>query len=177
MFFATSFPFIRLFNRYSEQFFSCSCSLELYVEWNWLHSTLLRTSLNWLCFFVSQRPACCHMFLSYKSLRQFASRQIGFVFSKSVFQPPAVLGANWDWVWLGLFSPSVQLLLFVISSCFEIICIYLLFPKLALFFQLGFQPPAQVWGLIEIGFDWVCFLLPKTVKNHQNLCKSLSILT
>jgi len=24
-------------------------------------------------------------------------------------------------------------------------------------YWLCFQPPAQVWGLTEIGFDWVCF--------------------
>ena len=59
--------------------------------------------------------------------------------------------------------------------------------KLALFFQIacwrnsGFiliLPFALLLlPFLKIGFVWLCFLLPKTAQNHQNLRKSLLLLT
>jgi hypothetical protein len=115
---------------------------------DWLHSTLLRTSL------------------------------FGFVFLGS---------ASW---FIAIISFHIRLYADLPSG------------KLGLFFQIALQLPAQVWGLTRIGFVfsnwimlnavisdfelriscqrlayWVCFLLPKTVQNHQKLHKSLPLLT
>jgi hypothetical protein len=34
--------------------------------------------------------------------------------------------------------------------------------KIGFVFSNWFSNPQQCWGLTEIGFDWVCFLPPKT---------------
>ena len=101
-----------------------------------------------------RRPIFCHIILSLKSLRHFPRRIIGFVFSNVPCRRSSGFTLILPFPFLLLPYPAIG---FVFSNWV-------------------FNPPS-IWGLNKIGFVWVCFLLLKTARNHQNLHKSLLLLT